>query len=98
VPPIVGEFVRSSGQFLEKPGAELALVERGENDSVDELGAELLHQVALGAVTAAVMFGLVMFVIWSIGSMYRRAGERARDPERAVPPSRRARRRYVQGR
>lgn len=50
-----------------------------------------------GAVLAAVGFGLVMFVLWSVIAMFRRAGRRTRERERpaASPAGRRERRRYA---
>jgi hypothetical protein len=59
------------------------------------LGKRVHDPVALsfgGAAFAAVAFGLVMFVIWSIGSAFRRAGERAKANDRASQPGRRGRR------
>lgn len=51
-----------------------------------------------GAVVTAVVFGLVMFALWSVIAMFRRAGERARLKERdAAGSTGAARRIYGRG-
>jgi hypothetical protein len=45
MPSVVGHLVRASGQFLEVPGGELALVECGKHDPVHEFGPKFLHHI-----------------------------------------------------